>query len=97
MTIQNPYSSNVPLELKLYRKTNTNNVVKIVNGSPLIATNVSLYIKVSYLNSSLSFVENELNQYITSYIQEQILEYLYKTSRNFNVDINEFKFSLTRI
>ena len=97
LEIPNPYDKGNNLKLHIYSKKNTVNSVDIINSSPFITSNVSLYIKLEAFDPSLSFLEYEISEYINDYLRIQILDYLYTSSTKFDNDINNFRFCFNKL
>ena len=80
---------NVDLYLTLYAKPEIK--VFILNGSPYITINVRTNARISSINEiSGELTQNridELENAASSYLETQILNYLYKTAKDFHSDI----------
>lgn len=94
ISIPNPEDINSSIDLYIYNKSKPKITVKIVNGSPLISINVKLEAKIlSVDKNSDDMTEEKLSEISTSanqYIKNILLEYLYKTTTEFNSDIDGF-------
>ena len=95
ITINNPFeeSSKLDLNINLYKKTKIN--INVINGSPFIS--ISVFPEGTILSSGQSFdftnnnnikiVQNSVNSYLT----QNIKDYLYKITKDYNSDIVGFK------
>ncbi len=95
ITINNPFeeSSKLDLNISLYKKTKIN--INVINGSPFIS--ISVFPEGTILSSGQSFdftnnnnikiVQNSVNSYLT----QNIKDYLYKITKDYNSDIVGFK------
>ncbi len=78
----------------LYTKSNPKINVKLINGSPYISVKLKLEAKILSLDENSNYItelrlndiSNSANQYITNLISD----YLYKTSKEYESDINQF-------
>lgn len=82
----------IDLSLNKYDKTKIN--VDVTNGSPHINLDISLNGRILSFNSNSNYTnENylkEISTYANSYIESNISDYLYKTSKDYKSDINGF-------
>ena len=92
ITLNHPLKENSTIDIALYFHKDTNIDTKLVNGSPFATIEV-------FLNSRLLSVDKnsgdfdsdeikELESLINSYLENAILNYLYKTSKEFESDID---------
>ena len=94
ITIPNPYNfeSNVSIYIGMGKDTKTS--VKFVNGTPYIECDFYIVGNVLTLDNTLDLTNNEtletLEEYARSYLEQNISEYLYKTSKEFKSDISNF-------
>lgn len=87
-------SNHSNIDLRLFKKRNPNIKVEIVNGSPYI------YVEVFMQGYGLSLDEDtdyssedslkKINTSAEYYLECQIRDYLYKTAKEFNSDIDGF-------
>lgn len=92
--IPNPYNSNNTIDMNLSINKKTKISFDLINGTPYIQIIINLNSRIlsvadnlDYSDSSvISKVENETNSYLT----QVMYNYLYKTSKTFNSDINGF-------
>lgn len=94
INMPNPFDFDTYISVYVHLNKATTNKVELVNNTPYIESNVFLTGNVSSLDSSIDLTDPQnldtLNNYIDSYLEQNILSYLYKTSRGFNSDIAEF-------
>lgn len=92
--IPNPYDEKDSIDLYIYNKSTPKIKVKIINGSPFITLDLNLEAKISSIDSISSYGSNEdlseISAAANQYIKEMISEYLYKTSKEFQADIDDF-------
>ena len=92
ITLNHPLKENSTIDIALYSHKKTNIDAKLINGSPFATIEV-------FLNSRLLSVDKnsgdfdadeikELEYLINSYLENAILNYLYKTSKEFESDID---------
>ncbi len=92
ITLNHPLKENSTIDIALYFHKKTNIDAKLINGSPFATIEV-------FLNSRLLSVDKnsgdfdadeikELESLINSYLANAILNYLYKTSKEFESDID---------
>ena len=92
ITLNHPLKENSTIDIALYSHKKTNIDAKLINGSPFATIEV-------FLNSRLLSVDKnsgdfdsdeikELESLINSYLENAILNYLYKTSKEFEADID---------
>ena len=92
ITLNHPLKENSTIDIALYSHKKTNIDAKLINGSPFATIEV-------FLNSRLLSVDKnsgdfdadeikELESLINSYLANAILNYLYKTSKEFEADID---------
>lgn len=92
ITLNHPLKENSTIDIALYSHKKTNIDAKLINGSPFATIEV-------FLNSRLLSVDKnsgdfdadeikELESLINFYLENAILNYLYKTSKEFESDID---------
>lgn len=94
ITIPHPEGSNKNVDLYLYN-TNTPKIkIDIINGTPFIKVNLKLDARILSISSDSSYDTDEklteISLSASQYIQSIITQYLYKTSRKLNSDIDGF-------
>lgn len=98
--IPNPYHSGDEIDLIMYPLNSNKYNVDIINGTPYISFSEKFIGRIystkangEYLNSKV--LEN-ISEVASRYLSDIIINYLYKTSINFEADINEFgKYALS--
>lgn len=99
ITVPSPFNQNEFIDLAIQEKGHTKVNVSLVNGSPYIKIKIPLVASVSSMESGLDLSSNEnidaLEGYAVSYLEEKLLEYLYKTTKDLHSDIAGFGESLT--
>lgn len=94
ISVPDPFENNSTINVSLELKKRTKKNVQLVNNSPYIESKVYLnaFITSTSLHSSYSKIEhlNIIEEYIESYIESNISEFLYKTSKYFKSDIVGF-------
>lgn len=91
-SIPSPFDDNRMIDLSILLNDRTKIKVDIFNGSPFVSIDISVKSKILSLNSNnikinpsiVSQIESSTEQYLT----EQMYNYLYKTSKEFNSDIS---------
>lgn len=94
ISIPNPENEKESIDLYLYTKSKPKINVKLINGSPYISVKLKLEAKILSLDENSNYItelrlndiSNSANQYITNLISD----YLYKTSKEYESDINQF-------
>lgn len=99
ITINDPFDNNNYLDITIFPKYNFKAKVNIINGSPFIEANCKFEGKITSMKSNSNYLSNEkltiISESANSYLKSIFNDYLYKTSKDFNSDINGFgKFCL---
>ena len=85
-------SKNIDLILRLRRKPKIK--VQFINGYAYIKLDLKLVIRVITIEKGMDFTDKqmgeELQEAVNSYMKDEILNYLYKTSKELNSDIDGF-------
>lgn len=94
ITIPNPYESDSNIDLFVKFKKKTRRTVSIVNNTPYIECNVKLNSRIMSMTGNSNYLDKttmaQIEDYANSYIKYQLENYLYKTSKDFNCDIDNF-------
>ena len=94
VTIPNPLNETTFVDLSVELKKSTKTKVKLVNGTPFIQVTVSLDSKLLSIDSNTDYSNEEnigkIEDYASTYLKQNILEYLYKTSKVYKSDIASF-------
>lgn len=82
------------IDLYIELGNDTKNSVYLVNNTPYITSKIKVTAKMQSMNKSINLLDEELvNKIETSaetYLKENIMNYLYKTSKEFDADIDSF-------
>lgn len=94
ITIKDPQDEEAYIDLYLYRDHDTKQKVEIINGSPYITIDCKLDGKIYSMKNNAKYIDNkvleELSSSASKYIELQLSNYLYKTSKDLKSDINGF-------
>ena len=94
LSIPNPLKDDSSITLFVSKRKNTENSVYLVNNSPYIKTNIFLKANILSMDSGEDFSSSEdllqVEKTLNNYIEENVLSYLYKTSKELNSDIVGF-------
>ncbi len=94
VTISDPFSEEAVIDLYLTLDKDTKNDVKILNGTPLVFTDIKLNAKILSSDKDSNYFEDDnleiIEEYANSYIEGQINSYLYKVSKELGSDIDLF-------
>lgn len=94
ITIPNPYDTSNNISVYIGLSKNTKNNVKIINGYPYITSQIYITGNILTLDDTIDLSNDEtlekLGNYINTYLEENISSYLYKTSKEFKSDIDNF-------
>ena len=82
------------IDLYIELDNSTKNSLYLVNNSPYITSNVKLTARIQSLNSNIDLndekVVNRIENCAEKYFKYHLYSYLYKTSKEFNSDIDNF-------
>ena len=82
------------IDLYIELDKNTKNSLYLVNSSPYITSNIKLTAIIQSLNSDIDLddekVVDRIEDYAEKYLKYHLYNYLYKTSKEFNSDIDNF-------
>lgn len=94
ITIPNPYDISNSISVFIGLNKNTKNTVKIINGYPYITSKIFITGNILTLDDTIDLSSDKtlkmLEDYINTYLEENITSYLYKTSKEFKSDIDNF-------
>ena len=94
LPIPDPFNINSNVDLRIDKKRAPSIDVQLVNGSPYISIEVYLEGIGLSLDESTNYNSSEdikiLNTYAEEYLKLQLLDYLYKTAKEYNSDISGF-------
>ena len=86
--INNPSNPSELIDLKIQLRKKNKTSVEIINNSPLIKQDIYLYIRIDDFFNDVNVYE--LEEYINSFTEDIITNYLYKTAKVYNSDIDGF-------
>lgn len=99
ISIPNPIGDSENLDINVRLAHKTKNGVKFVNGSPYVSSKIKLKIKIISTTQEASISDANyfrpehvdlIEEACNTYLQKVISEYLYKTSKEYNSDIDGF-------
>lgn len=94
ISIPNPFASNSSISVYVFLSKPSSNKVTLVDGFPYIECNIYVSGNVLSMDRSVNLSSDYdlsvLNSYINTYLEDSIIEYLYKTSKELKSDIVGF-------
>ncbi len=94
ISIPSPFYSNESMDLNIKLNKNTKSSVDLVNGIPYINIEVNILTRVKSMDAGSNTLDEDktkkIEEYTNRYLEEVILSYLYKTSKDFKTDISGF-------
>ncbi|MDR0979343.1 MAG: Ger(x)C family spore germination protein [Lachnospiraceae bacterium] len=94
ITVPSPFSENGIIDLRIIPTMDSKKEVTLVNNTPYITCEVFLSGEILSSTKGINFTENSnidlVESYVDAYMEQQISEYLYKTSKDFKSDIIGF-------
>lgn len=94
ISVPNPNKANSYIDLHVTPLTSPEINVKILNGTPYITINCRFTGRIYSMEESADFLDsdmlNQISDSCNSYLESVISEYLYKTAKILNSDINGF-------
>lgn len=94
ISVPNPNKSNSYIDLHVTPIITPNIDVKILNGTPYITINCRFTARIYSMEDNSNYLSDDLLNKISiscnSYLESILTEYLYKTAKNLNSDINGF-------
>ncbi len=94
ISIPNPYDSKSIINLFIHAKKNPKISVKLINGTPYIECNIFLSADILSLDKNTNYSTKEalevVSNYANSYLEKSISAYLYKMSKEYHADIDNF-------
>lgn len=94
ISIPNPFDNDNNIFLNLKPKKKTKSKVSLVNGSPYVKTTVTLNSSILSIDKDANYLNEEnlkkIEYFANSYLKAQFNNYLYKTSKEFKIDIDGF-------
>ena len=87
----NPFDSDSVLSLYITEQKSPKISVKLINGTPFIELDINILANILSLDENLDYSSEEnlkiIESSTNSYLEQKILSYLYKTSKEYNSDI----------
>lgn len=100
ITIPNPFESNSYIDLEIKNNKNSKINISMVNNTPFITCNLYLTGNIKTSGKNFDYTSNEniemVEYYAKNYIENIILDYLYKLSKEYNTDVLELQRILSR-
>lgn len=94
ISIPNPYSQSSVISIYITQTKKTKNSLKFLNNYPYITCNISITGNILSLEEGLDYSNEDviktIEEYTNSYLEQNILSYLYKTSKEYKTDIAGF-------
>ena len=94
ITFPNPLDNSSNIDLRIELEKNTKNNVKLVNFSPYITSKLTVCARILSITNNSDYLNNDnlktIENYLNIYLENQIKDYLYKTSKEYNSDIVGF-------
>ena len=94
ISVPNPYNIESVINLRITSNKKPKNKVKLINNTPFIECNIDLKANILSLQENVNYTDLDtlrlIEDYTNSYLENNILSYLYKTSKEFNSDIDNF-------
>ena len=94
ISIPSPFYPNETMDITIKANKNTKCTVDLVNGTPYININIDILSRLTSMDVGSNTLNEErvkkVEEYTNKYLEENILSYLYKTSKDFKTDINGF-------
>ena len=91
ISIPNPYSQSSVISIYITQTKKTKTSLKFLNNYPYITCNISITGNILSLEEGLDYsnedVIKSIEEYTNSYLEQNILSYLYKTSKEYKTDI----------
>ena len=92
VSVPNPKNSNDLLDVYLYDDMNTKLDVDIVNDTPFVKVNIKLTGDIASTSYNSDYLNeetlNSISNYTSSYLESIMSDYLYKTAKKYQSDIN---------
>lgn len=94
IVINSPFEEGKPISLRLRLTDKTKNKVTITDNGPYITSKIRLEARILSMTDDSKYLESKnvelLEKYANSYVEDQIYQYLYKVSKEYNSDIDNF-------
>ena len=100
ITIPSPFKSTEFVDLEIKLDKNSKIDVSMINNTPFISFDVYLHANIKTSGKNFDYTNNEnlkiLDKYAENYIQQILLNYLYKISKEYDTDILGFQKILSK-
>ena len=94
LTIQDPFNNSDNLDVYITLRKKPKIKLNLINGSPYINIDVYLNCRLLSMNNESGYLTEEnmniIEETCNYYLKEQLYSYLYKTSKEFEADIDSF-------
>ncbi|MBO5004480.1 MAG: Ger(x)C family spore germination C-terminal domain-containing protein [Clostridia bacterium] len=91
ISIKSPLDDTSSIDLYIYKQKNTKKEVNLINNSPYINIDVSIKARILSTNKNPEELTSDnikkVEESVNKYLQEEISNFLYKTSLTYNSDI----------
>lgn len=94
ISIPDPYDYNSIINLFIHAKKDPKISVKLINGMPYIKCDITLSADILSLDENTDYSTQKaldiISDYANSYLEKAITAYLYKMSKEYHADIDDF-------
>lgn len=94
VTLPSPFKENSTISLYISLTKNTKNSVQLINKFPYIKSRIYITATILSFDENLDYANEDnlksLEEYLNSYLKQNIEIYLYKTSKEYHSDIANF-------
>lgn len=94
INVYSPFEEGKIISLRVSLADKTKNKVELTDNGPYISSKIFLDARVLSISENSNYLNadnvKELEEYVTSYMENQISSYLYKISKEYNSDIDGF-------
>lgn len=94
ITIPSPFSEDKVISLYITTDKKAKNTVDFINSTPFIKSDISINASILSMDEDLDYSSEEnlkaIEQYCSTYLEQNTLSCLYKTSKEFKSDIFDF-------
>lgn len=101
ISIKSPLDNSSTMDLYVYKQKNTKKNINFINNSPFIDVDVSIKARIVSINKNAEELTNDnikkVEESVNKYLENEISEFLYKTSLIYDSDICGFgKYAVTK-
>lgn len=101
ISIKNPLDNSSTIDLYVYKQKNTKKYINFINNSPFIDVNVYIKARIVSTDKNAEELTNEnikkVEESVNKYLENEISEFLYKTSLIYDADICGFgRYAVTK-